>query len=108
MWCNKTLSRGSTEPRRGWLGPKAAAIDGTQALEHAREAETYWEALAQDGLAQSERLKDLLEESALWRAPAGELHFPHTRASTLASGTRQLLNDHGMVIIALQAPALRV
>ena len=43
-----------------------------QALDHAREAETHWEALAQDGLAQSERLKDLLEESALWRAPAGE------------------------------------
>ena len=48
-----------------------------QALENAREAETHWEALAQDGLAQSERLKDLLEESALWRAPAGELCWTH-------------------------------
>jgi len=51
-------------------------------LEHARDAETHWEALAQDGLAQSERLKDLLEESALWRAPAGESQskaFQHLR-----------------------------
>lgn len=29
-----------------------------------------WEAQAQDSLAQNERLKDLLEESATWSAPA--------------------------------------
>ena len=28
-----------------------------------------WEAQAQDGIGQAERLKDLLEESALWRVP---------------------------------------
>lgn len=54
-----------------------------QALESSRDAEAHWEALAQDGLAQSERLKDLLEESALWRIPTGALRHSHSgRLST--------------------------
>jgi hypothetical protein len=37
-----------------------------QGLDDAREAISAWESQAQEGLAQSARLKDLLEESATW------------------------------------------
>lgn len=40
-----------------------------QGLENAREVGSRWEAQAQQGLAQAERLKDLLQESAEWRLP---------------------------------------
>ena len=43
-----------------------------QALEEAREAGDRWERQFQEALGQLERLKDLLEESALWQAGAGE------------------------------------
>ena len=39
-----------------------------QALDEAREAAGKWERQFQEALGQQERLKDLLEESALWRA----------------------------------------
>ena len=41
-----------------------------QSLEQVRTASGTWEAQAQSGLAQVERLKDLLEETARW-SPAG-------------------------------------
>ena len=41
-----------------------------QALEEAREAAGKWERHFQEALGQQERLKDLLEESALWQAGA--------------------------------------
>ena len=43
---------------------------GVQAVLELREAADRWEAQAQQGLAQNERLKDLLEESAAWDAAA--------------------------------------
>lgn len=44
----------------------------TQALADSREAAEKWEAQAQGSLAQLERLKDLLEESALWRGGSAQ------------------------------------
>lgn len=41
-----------------------------QAMAELREVASKWEAQTQRGLAQSERLKDLLEESAAWDAAA--------------------------------------
>ena len=38
-----------------------------QALQEVQEASAAWERQAQEAAAQLERLKDLLEESALWR-----------------------------------------
>lgn len=49
-------------------GPQAWCA--TQGLEEVRGASGRWEAQAQSGLAQVERLKDLLEETARW-SPAG-------------------------------------
>ena len=41
-----------------------------QALLDARKLCGAWEEQTNDSLAQIERLKDLLEESALWQSPA--------------------------------------
>jgi len=52
------------------LGPCAEASSAAQSLAEVREAAGAWEAQAQSGLSQVERLKDLLEESARW-SPQG-------------------------------------
>lgn len=49
-------------------GPSAASPSPLQALVELRSVSDRWEAQAQQGLAQSEQLKDLLEESATWGA----------------------------------------
>lgn len=41
----------------------------TEALTQLRDVAAKWEAQAQDSLSQNERLKDLLEESAMWDTP---------------------------------------
>lgn len=41
-----------------------------QSLAQLRDVAAKWEVQAQDSLAQNERLKDLLEESATWSVPA--------------------------------------
>jgi len=49
------------------MGECESDLGFLQALEEAREAAGVWERQAQEACAQLERLKDLLEESALWR-----------------------------------------
>lgn len=62
-----------------------------QALEEAREAGGVWERQAQEACAQLERLKDLLEESALWRrdteaTPPSASGMPDTLSSSVSGG----------------------
>jgi hypothetical protein len=52
-----------------------------QELIACREAAEKWERQAQDSLAQLERLKDLLEESALWRG------VPSAACPSVGTGT---------------------
>ncbi len=57
-----------------------------QALQEVREAGAAWERQAQEAAAQLERLKDLLEESALWRReqpPGPEASPPNPPGVTL-------------------------
>jgi hypothetical protein len=57
------------------LAAESAALG--EALGEAQACNASWEAAAQAGLAQSERLKELLEESAAWEPPVtGAAHAP--------------------------------
>ena len=61
------------------------ALHALQALDEAREAAGKWERQFQEALGQQERLKDLLEESALWQAGA---RHPGNASSTDAAQAR--------------------
>ncbi|EIE24923.1 hypothetical protein COCSUDRAFT_62333 [Coccomyxa subellipsoidea C-169] len=65
----------------------------SQALQEVREAGAAWERQAQEAAAQLERLKDLLEESALWRReqpprPEASPPNPPGENGTASSGER--------------------
>ena len=57
-----------------------------QSLVQLREVAANWEAQAQDSLAQNERLKDLLEESATWSIPALGLNGSSSGAAAADGG----------------------
>ena len=57
-----------------------------QSLAQLRDVAAKWEAQAQDSLAQNERLKDLLEESATWSIPAAPAAPDHSTAAASGGG----------------------
>ena len=61
-----SVPAGGSQRRRQARGDRSAWAASLQAVAELREVAGRWEAQAQLGLAQAERLKDLLEESATW------------------------------------------
>lgn len=83
-------------PDRGFWLP---ALPPLQSLVHLRDVAAKWEAQAQDSLAQNERLKDLLEESATWSVPS-------TAATTApAAGPASSAAEQGTAAAAAAASA---
>ena len=58
-----------------------------QSLAQLRDTAAKWEAQAQASLAQNERLKDLLEESATWSIPAAHASSSAPLGSSAAGGS---------------------
>lgn len=58
-----------------------------QSLAQLRDTAAKWEAQAQASLAQNERLKDLLEESATWSIPAAHASSSAPAGSSAAGGS---------------------
>lgn len=72
---------------------------GLQSLVQLRDAASKWEAQAQASLAQNERLKDLLEESATWSIPAA----PSSGSAAAAGGAADGGGGSSAAAAAVQA-----
>ncbi|KAG2424522.1 hypothetical protein HXX76_014403 [Chlamydomonas incerta] len=79
-------------------GENAALADDLRA---ARALATNWEKQAQDGIAQVEQLKDLLEDSARWEAATLAEHQQHHQGQLTVPGSSPIA---GAVVTTAPAP----